>query len=498
MWGSESWFGEEWAGSTLCVGVLVAGVVGAVALLASYVFWQTPARVPLAIVGGALVAVFLVGYRRCRFSLDQQEYLDMVDHERAELRKYEQALKDAYVDGGCPNHEKIRDTTFCSARRFKRNSEDGKPRRNQPEQEPASKQNSEDGEPPQNQHKQKPASASTERCRRNRFLLETVTVAWSRLEEAERAVNRNNVASFYKSYYYADRQEIRFESFLDPPKTDEETISWALTVSKDDEKIDDHSSKVVVESPRPPTGRYLTSTSAYVSNFADQFLTGGTAEMVRRTLAETGDTGDVSEIDLYTAVKSIQDWNVKQIQKQQKAKRYLSSMALVLGGVLVAAIFLTSYAFVEDLVAIEAFENLSEESRSSFSRSALVMWLLATVGVLGAAFSILFPVEEKFYKVTADPRIPESGIAYEATAARLMVGSLSALLLVGIVLSPLGEGVVNTQLFDDGLAVLLVAFLGGFSERFVTSSLANLERNLAATKPEDAGEKRDDGSGSTD
>jgi hypothetical protein len=466
------WFGVEWEDSRPCKGVLVAGAGVALLLggFGAYLSGFTALGTALTAVGGVSTVVFVSFFWRCRISLDRQNLLHATAKERSELRKYESLLKDAY-DPDWPGYDEIRGTTYCDT------DSGGAPQKRADDRE------SGDSHPLHRRDEDWREFESENAHKTARLLLETVSVACDELEAAERAIDRNNIPAFYRSYYFANRQQIYFDWFLETQgyrnADGGSSLSWDLTIREGDTDIaTDHGA---TEHPAD----YLQSLSSYIRQIADRVLPEDRADEIRAMLsgrmnAVTGtrNASPVSAATLYYAVRTIHDWNVEQVRKTERAERYLRRIVSALFALLV--LFLVSIPVALDRALLGSVANGVPDGWSAL----LLMWLTVLIGAGGAAFSIALPLSQSFHSITSDPDIPHPTIASEALFLRVLVGAVSALILVAIFLSPLARDVFVAEVLN-GWTIGLVAFLSGFSERLVTDSLEKLETNLAGESNSD-------------
>jgi hypothetical protein len=91
-----------------------------------------------------------------------------------------------------------------------------------------------------------------------------------------------------------------------------------------------------------------------------------------------------------------------------------------------------------------------------------VLLCVATVGLLGAIVSAITDTP----KADSPARIPEMASSFRVTILRLMMGPASAIVLFFVIRSDLSRSIVQLEK-GDGYAVLVIAFVAGFTERLV-------------------------------
>lgn len=116
----------------------------------------------------------------------------------------------------------------------------------------------------------------------------------------------------------------------------------------------------------------------------------------------------------------------------------------------------------------------------AFPSTASKLWLAADIGAIGAFFSITLALRER--TVLPDLRFWDNTVD---VALRLMIGAIAAGVLVALVLASAVELTIGGAKLMSGtppkvslLYILIIGFLGGFSERLVPDLLAK-----AATTP---------------
>ncbi|MFN8286469.1 MAG: hypothetical protein U0V74_06945 [Chitinophagales bacterium] len=88
-------------------------------------------------------------------------------------------------------------------------------------------------------------------------------------------------------------------------------------------------------------------------------------------------------------------------------------------------------------------------------------------GVLGAGFSMA----QSITSVNVDQKIPEQLLSIFVTIIRLMIGATSALIVLMLFKSGVLKNILSDTLLSSVYAYIILAFLSGFSERWVVKIL---------------------------
>jgi len=118
-----------------------------------------------------------------------------------------------------------------------------------------------------------------------------------------------------------------------------------------------------------------------------------------------------------------------------------------------------------------------------FTPEALTLWSAASVGTVGAFFSIAIAIRSR--TVLTDLQTCDNTAD---AALRIVIGAIAAALLVvlldiGFVRVSIGDHMVSSSNPDSWLLTLVIAFMGGFSERLVPDLL---EKSALGAQPSGA------------
>lgn len=320
-----------------------------------------------------------------------------------------------------------------------------------------------------------------------------------RLDKASAAAKRGDYATSLDMFYEANRQQILVYPYLEEPADEADGVGadadgvggapvGGALGPRVEADVDGVEADTVDGVPGPrvdptaakATGRLPPSeTRGY--NLAKRILSLSRESLPsnQRSLVESYLTEEEGVVktpttrELYSAVRVVHDYNVEQVRKVTEMKEFLQRA----NGLLTALLF--GFAFVYAAGSLGDVTPLlgvgSDLPTGSRLTSGWFLLLVALTGALGALFSSLFPVTERFYSQTTDPKIPAPGLMAQATLARILVGAVSGLLLYVFVLSGMADEVFADDLWTKSTSLLVVAFLGGFSERILQRSLEKLE-----------------------
>lgn len=293
------------------------------------------------------------------------------------------------------------------------------------------------------------------------------------LKTAARANARGDYASTLRLYYRANRLEVFVYPFLDADQTVEHALPATLERAADEREppFEGPPGRAETEAGEEARRRLGESqahnTGKYVRSVARRRLPKREREHVESYLPDEDDPDAVpGTLELYNAARVIHEWNVEQFRRMENVRRFLESTTTLL------TVGLFGFAFVALMSVV--FGDLSPAILPE-SVTWRFLLLIPVVGAIGALFSSLFPITTQFYTEKTDPKVPQPEIARVAIVARVLVGAVSAVLLYLIVMSGLLEGVLAVDVTGAPVALLVVAFLGGFSERVLQGSLEKLE-----------------------
>jgi hypothetical protein len=289
------------------------------------------------------------------------------------------------------------------------------------------------------------------------------------LRKARRAVYRRDYPTFLSLFYEASRQEILLYDVLD-----ERAGGWTFGLGIDPERGSD--------APGPHRRRNL---SRRIRSAAGSLPEAQSNEVAAHL---DGTDGEQTPLDLYYAVRVLHGWNVGQFERATQVRRFLR------GGIGVLTVVLVSLAAV--LVAgfdgLLAGANAMAGDAAVDSGSVLVndwfLGLIVLAGALGAVFSMVFRSFGEFYTLTTDPSVPQPVFMLEALLARTLIGSVSALFLFLVARTEFAGVVFAQGLLGSPLALLVVGFVGGFSEQLVDEAVEKVVEEVDAPEEAEGGE----------
>lgn len=286
------------------------------------------------------------------------------------------------------------------------------------------------------------------------------------LEKARQSVYRRDYVNFLSLYYEASRQSILLYDLLD-----RRTHGWTFGLAD----LEPESNEVAVSDRRRNLSRRIRS-------FARGSLPESRLKLVEEYL--DGLDGPQTPLNLLSAVRELHEWNVSRYERATQIRRFLR------GGVLVMVVLLVGLAVVLTLGFGGAF--LEATSSDTTTGTALsndwFLGLIVLVGALGAVFSMVYRSFGEFYTLTTDPSIPQPVFMLEALLARTLFGSVSALFLFLVARTEFAGVVFAEGLLTSPLALLVLGFVAGFSERLVDEAVGKIAADVAAPEEEPSDE----------
>ncbi|MBU0908893.1 MAG: hypothetical protein KJ717_04940, partial [Proteobacteria bacterium] len=189
-------------------------------------------------------------------------------------------------------------------------------------------------------------------------------------------------------------------------------------------------------------------------------LTGWRKEAVRDLLADVENGAAMNSENVFQAALVIDENYMNQAYKDGLLRSHVVYLALIL---LVQISFLSF--------------NFSQIKRVFSSATELPLsddWMFVSVmvfGLLGGTVSAIVSAPT----ASKSTRVPEMAHTIRVTMLRILMGMVSALLIVMIIKSGIGAQVFNKDIFDKlgktNYFLLLAAFVSGFSERLVLRSI---------------------------
>ncbi|MBU0966381.1 MAG: NUDIX hydrolase [Proteobacteria bacterium] len=201
-------------------------------------------------------------------------------------------------------------------------------------------------------------------------------------------------------------------------------------------------------------------TKAIVLYNESEKLTGWRKEAVRDLLADVENGAAMNSENVFQAALVIDENYMNQAYKDGLLRSHVVYLALIL---LVQISFLSF--------------NFSQIKRVFSSATELPLsddWMFVSVmvfGLLGGTVSAIVSAPT----ASKSTRVPEMAHTIRVTMLRILMGMVSALLIVMIIKSGIGAQVFNKDIFDKlgktNYFLLLAAFVSGFSERLVLRSI---------------------------
>ncbi|MEF8843046.1 MAG: hypothetical protein V5A62_15720 [Haloarculaceae archaeon] len=312
--------------------------------------------------------------------------------------------------------------------------------------------------------------------------------ARTELERARAAAYRRDYANFLSLYYDASRQEILLYGLLD-----HRAEGWTFGLGIDARSEGGEES----ESTR------LLNLGRRIRSYAAESLPEQRRQLVREYLGESDDRPP-APLNLYYAVRVLHEWNVGRYERAVQVRRFLQGGILVLVVVLVGLAAVLGLGFVGSGGSagsgngsgfLEAVNATSNGATSVPAGSVLLndafLGLVVLTGALGALFSMVYRSFGEFYSLTTDPSVPEPVFMMEALIARTLFGGVSALFLFLVARTEFAGAVFATGLLTNPLALLVVSFVAGFSERLVDETVDRIAEDVGA--PEEADDPDESG-----
>jgi hypothetical protein len=201
-------------------------------------------------------------------------------------------------------------------------------------------------------------------------------------------------------------------------------------------------------------------TKAIVLLNESEKLTGWRKDTVRDLLGEVKNGAAITSEDVFQAALIIDEHYMNQAYKDGLLRTHIVNLALIL---------LMEIGFIS--------LNFSQIKGVFSSTTELALtddWMFVAVmffGLLGGTVSAILTAPT----ATRSTRVPEMANTIRVTMLRILMGMVSALLIVMIVKSGFGAQLFNKEIFEKlektNYFLLLAAFAAGFSERLVLRSI---------------------------
>lgn len=189
-------------------------------------------------------------------------------------------------------------------------------------------------------------------------------------------------------------------------------------------------------------------------------LTGWRKDTVGDLLGEVESGAAVTAENVLQAALIIDEHYMNQAYKDSLLRTHIVNLALIL---LLQVAFISCY--FSQIKAV--FSPTTELALSDNWMFAAVMFF----GLLGGTVSAILSAPAS----PGSTRVPEMAHTIRVTMLRILMGMVSALLIVMIIKSGIGAQLFNKEIFDKlgntNYFLLLTAFVAGFSERLVLRSI---------------------------
>jgi hypothetical protein len=305
-----------------------------------------------------------------------------------------------------------------------------------------------------------------------------IEVAQTQLDRAERAVYREGYVAFLSSFYRANILRIFIYDLLDAtrPQNEPQYVDWALDIGQ--EKLPDchiHEEGTVEVSSGEETETRLENLSKWLWSTSRLLPEPERSEVEEYLLGpDNRPKQSPSSQALYRAGGVVHAWDIQRLSGLMSLKRALRILVPVLAGLLTV------------VVAAEIFTTRVDQVIDGPIGSWFVL-AVVFAGFLGSMFSMALFMRDTSSEITSYRSIPDPSILRETVATSLLIGGTSALVLYILLLSNIGAVVFTEDVRTDPLAILLIAFLAGYSERLVQRSLDKAEEMVEQTDDERTG-----------
>lgn len=189
-------------------------------------------------------------------------------------------------------------------------------------------------------------------------------------------------------------------------------------------------------------------------------MTGWRKDTVRALLGEVESGAVVNAEHVLQASLIIDEHYMNQAYKDGLLRTHIVNLAMLL---LLQVAFLSVY-----------FSEIKGVFSSTTELALTDEWMFAAVmffGLMGGTVSAILSAPT----TTKSTRVPEMAGTIRVTMLRILMGMVSALLIVMIVKSGIGAQLFNQEIFakleKTNYFLLLAAFVAGFSERLVLRSI---------------------------
>ena len=303
-----------------------------------------------------------------------------------------------------------------------------------------------------------------------------IEAAQEQLDRAEHAVFREGYVAFLSSFYRANVLRIFIYDHLDAAKPIDEPqhISWLLNIGLEESPdLDVREEGTIDVPPSDETDTRIQSLSKWLWSTSRSLPEPTRSEVDEHLLGpDNKPKQSYSPQALYRAISIIHAWDLQRLSALMSLKRALRMLAPILAGLLIV------------VIAVEMFTDVIDSIIPSSPAGSWFVLAVIFAGFLGSMFSMALSMRDTSSEITSHRTIPDPSILRETLITSLLIGGISALVLYAFVLSDVGDTIFTPAIRGDPLAILFIAFLGGYSERLVQRSLDKAEEMVEKSDDE--------------
>ena len=299
------------------------------------------------------------------------------------------------------------------------------------------------------------------------------------LEQARYAVHREDFVSFLSAYYRVHALRIFIYGHLDSidASNGSRRVDWSFDLDLQelpDRHVREEGTIEVPQSDESKTRlwnltRWLWSTSRSLPpakrTEIDKYLLDSDKKLKQSQSPET----------LHGALSVVYEWDLQRLSAYMTIKRCLRLFVPTLTVLLIVSIAIL--IFTETPLSALTL-NTAPDASPDVIDSPWFMVPIVLAGILGSIFSRALFMHDPSSDIITDPSLPDPRILRETLLMGMLIGGISAFVVYVLLLSSIGSIIFAETIRQDPLSVLFVAFLSGYSESFVRRALERAEAQI--------------------
>lgn len=274
----------------------------------------------------------------------------------------------------------------------------------------------------------------------------SIEIALRRLEKAEQAVYRGDFTTFLSEYYFSNRTKIDIYYLLD--------------------FVESYYSKEFSESYKDESSR-IESLARWVLYVSRKFPEGDSdRDQIEEYLLENPSLkSNLSPYAVHRAVTIIQGRDLTNVANLTDIRDFIRKVIPSL----IIVIPLYIWGLTNGVLGVAL------DGENPIVTSWWFVILIAVTGIFGALFLMGVLARDSTQNLTSYPSVPDPTVMKEMIVLRVLIGASAALVLYTLLMSSFGAEFLTDTIRMNKPALLVIAFVAGFSERLVPSALEQIE-----------------------